>query len=219
LTKKIKILLVEDHAVVRAGVRLLLNAQPDMEVVGELDNGQDLLKRVEQLRPDVVVMDISMPGVNGLEAARQLSTTHQKQGILILTMHDNEEYFFQAIKAGASGYIPKSAPETELLAAVRSVAVGKVYLHSSVAHLLVNDYLEKVKSDDDHSGIGKLTDREREIMLLIIKGSTNREIAERLTISIHTVNNHRANLMEKLGVHNQVELIKYAIKKGIIQLD
>lgn len=215
----VRVLLVEDHAVVRAGLRLLINAEPDMEVAGEAENGQEAVQQALALKPGVILMDISMQGMNGLEAARRLTAALPGVAVLMLTMHEDEEYFFQALKAGALGYVPKSAPDTEVLAAIRSVAQGHSYLHPSVARLLVNDYLERTKVGEDRRTDDNLTEREREVLRLVAAGYTNREIAEKLSLSVHTVHNHRSRLMEKLGVHDRLELLKYAIRKGMLDVD
>lgn len=216
---KIGVLLADDHHMVRSGLKLIIDSQPDMKVVGEAANGLEAIQMVEEIRPDVVVMDISMPNLGGLEATRRIRRQQDGPQVLMLTMHDNEQFFFQAIQAGASGYITKGAPEWELLTAIRSVDQGNCYLNSGVAKLLVNDYLERVRRGERRQPDDILTDREREILNLVAAGHSNREIAQILNISEHTVHNHRARLMEKLGVHNRLELLKYALRQGIITAD
>lgn len=218
-TDKIRILLADDHALVRSGLRLIIDSQPDMTVTAEAENGLEAIDRAHELEPDVIVMDISMPGLGGLEAIRRIKRDDCAAHILVLTMHESEQFFFQAIQAGASGYVTKAAPEWELVTAIRSVHHGDCYLNPSVTKFLVNDYLERVKRGDKRTPIDLLTDREREIIHLVAAGHTNRQIAEMLSISEHTVHNHRANLMEKLGVHNRLELLKYAMREGIIPAD
>ncbi len=213
---KISVLLADDHAVVRAGLRLIVDSQPDMMVVGEASNGLEAIQKADELQPDVVVMDISMPNLGGLEATRRIRRQPDNAQVLMLTMHDSEQFFFQAIQAGASGYVTKSAPEWELLTAIRSVSQGNCYLNASVTTLLVSDYLERVKRGERGQPHDVLTDREREILNLVAAGHSNREIAQILNISEHTVHNHRARLMEKLGVHNRLELLKYALRQGIV---
>ena len=213
---KIRVLLADDHAVVRAGLRLIIDSQPDMRVVGEASNGLEAIQKADELQPDVVVMDISMPNLGGLEATRRIRRQPDDPQILMLTMHDSEQFFFQAIQAGASGYVTKAAPEWELLTAIRSVSQGNCYLNASVTTLLVSDYLERVKRGERSQPHDVLTDREREILNLVAAGHSNREIAQILNISEHTVHNHRARLMEKLGVHNRLELLKYALRQGIV---
>jgi len=214
-----RVLLVEDHAVVRAGLRLLIEAEDDLTVVGECADGESALEQASSLDPHVIMMDVSMPGMNGLEAARKLLERFPRINILILTMHENEEYFFQALRAGALGYVPKSAPDTEVLAAIRAVAQGKTYIHPSVAHLLVNQYLSSVEGGKIRDNPDGLTDREREVLRLVAMGYTNKEIADKLSISIHTVHNHRTNLMAKLNLHDRLDLLKYALKKGLVRID
>ncbi len=218
-TDKIRVLLADDHAVVRSGLRLIVDAQPDMTVTGEAKDGLEAIEKAQELEPDVIVMDISMPNLGGLEAIRRIKRDGRATHILVLTMHDSEQFFFQSIQAGASGYVTKAAPEWELVTAIRSVHQGDCYLNPSVTKFLVNDYLERVKRGDKRTPVDLLTDREREVIHLVAAGHTNREIAEMLSISEHTVHNHRANLMEKLGVHNRLELLKYAMREGIISAD
>lgn len=215
--KKIRILLADDHAIVRAGLRLLLESQSDMEVVGEAADGRETIRRVRELRPDVVVMDITMPDLNGLEATRRIKEENPHAQILALTMHEDERYFFQMVHAGASGYVVKGAPPTDLLAAIRSVHQGQAYLYPSLAKKLLEEYLSRAKEEKE--AYDDLTDREREVLRLIAEGRTSKEIAEHLYLSVHTVERHRQNIMGKLRLHNRAELIKYAIRKGLIELE
>lgn len=212
-----RILLVDDHAIVRAGLKLLLESQPDFSVVGEAAGGQEAIRAVKEMRPDLILMDVAMPGVNGLEATRRIKAEHPKVQILALTMHENEQYFFQMLHAGAAGYVIKGAPPEDLIEAIRSVTRGEAYLSPPLTRRLLDDYLGRVKeglpADDP------LTEREREVLRLIAEGLTSKEIADRLNISPHTVERHRANAMTKLDLHNRAELIRYAIRKGLIHLD
>lgn len=213
---KIRILLVDDHAIVRAGLRLLLESQPDMEVVGEATDGTEAFRKARELRPDVVVMDIAMPGLSGLEATSQIKAECPDAQVLALTMHQDERYFFQMLHAGASGYVVKGAPPADLIAAVRSVHQGQAYLYPSLARKLLDDYLTRSKEGGEADD---LTDREREVLRLIAEGLTGKEIAELLSLSVHTVERHRQNIMAKLRLHSRAELIKYAIRKGLIELE
>ncbi len=216
---KIRVLLAEDHTVVRAGLRLIVGGEDDMTVVGEAKDGLEAIRKTQELKPHVIVMDIAMPGLGGLEAARQIKRDHPETRVLFLTIHDNEEYFFQAIQAGGDGYVTKAAPEWEVLAAIRAVHRGDCYLNPGVAKMLVGDYLERVRRGEKRDPHDLLTDREREVLHLVAVGHSNREMAKILNISEHTVHNHRARLMEKLGVHDRLELLKYAIRRGIITVD
>ena len=215
----IRLLLVDDHEVVRSGIRALLDAQEDMQVVGEASTGTEALAKVKALDPDVVLMDISMPAMDGMEATRRLVEGSEKAAVLALTIHEGREYFFEMLNAGASGYVPKSAAAEELLLAIRAVARGEVYLHSSVAQLLLQDHLRRSRGEEDGDTLDDLTDREREVLTLVAEGLLNREIGDQLGISPKTVARHRENIMRKLGLHNRTELVKYAIKTGLIDID
>lgn len=215
---KIKLMIVDDHQIVRAGLRMLLQAQPDMEIVGEVDTGREAVAKAKELAPDVVLMDISLPDIDGFEATRQIKRTLPNVAILALTMHESDEYFFKMLDAGASGYVPKKAAPTDLVSAIRIVHEGGVFLYPSVAKALVRDYMGRVEGGEREAFDG-LTDREREVLKLIADGLTNQEIAERLTISVKTVERHRANIMGKLNLHSRTELVKYAIRKGLIDVE
>ena len=212
-------LLADDHAVVRTGLRHIIAAEGDMVVVGEAKDGFEAVQKAQELEPDVVIMDITMSGLSGLEATRQIKRDCLETRVLILTIHDNEEYFFQAIRVGGDGYVTKTAPEWEVVTAVRSVHRGDSYLNPSVAKMLVGDYLERANRGEKRDPYDFLTGREKEILQLVAAGQSNREIASFLSISEHTVHNHRARLMEKLGVHDRLELLKYAIRRGIVSAD
>ncbi|MGG0888436.1 two-component system, NarL family, response regulator NreC [Cytobacillus horneckiae] len=212
----IKILLCDDHAVVRMGLKMLLNNDEEMEVIGEASEGDEGIRQAMELKPDVVVMDLSMPhGKDGLSATSELKKLLPETAILILTMHDDDEYLFRAIQAGASGSILKSAPHDELLSAIRSVAGGNAYLHPSATKRLMEEYIGNVnKGDADLFNL--LSDREKEVLALIAKGYSNKEIAEKLIISVKTVETHKSNLMEKLQMKTRPELVAYALKKGLL---
>lgn len=217
---KIKLMLADDHAVVRSGLRMLLEAQPDMEIVGETENGLETVTQAQALNPDIILMDIEMPGMNGIEATREIKLILPETAVLALTMYEDEQYFFEMLKAGASGYVPKRAAPDELVNAIRTVYQGGVYLYPSLAAHLVQDYLQKDEtSTDDNGSPSDLTPREIEVLTLIAEGLTNAEIALELTISVKTVDRHRENIMRKLNMHNRIDLVKYAIKKGLIDLD
>lgn len=210
----VKVLLVDDHAMFRAGVKSLLAFNHEFEVVGEADSGQQALDKVKELRPEIVIMDIAMPGMDGLSATRLIKELHPDVKILLLSQHENREYILPALKMGASGYVLKRAAADELIQAVKSIHAGKSYLDPDVANIVVNDYrCQKTGTDDSYDG---LTEREREILLYLARGRTNREIAEILCISLKTVDFHKGNLMRKLEIHNRVELTKYAMRKGLV---
>lgn len=214
---KIRILLADDHTILREGIRSLIEDEPDMEVVGEAEDGISVVKLADSLKPDVILMDLAMPLLNGLEATRQIRKNSPNAKVLILTMHENEEYIRQVLGAGAMGYILKDAAARELLGSIRSVHRGEVVLSPAITRLIVTDYLRwgDLSTQDSSDG---LTDRERQILQLIAEGYTNKQIADILSISIKTVQAHRLNLMKKLDLHDRGELIKYAIQKKIIDI-
>jgi two-component system response regulator NreC len=212
----VRVLLVDDHAVVRAGLRMLLSADPDLLIVGEAENGAQGMRLARDLAPDVVLMDISMPDMNGIEATRRIKELCPDVAVLALTMHEDDQYFFEMLAAGASGYVPKRAAPNDLIAAIHAVRSGGVFLFPSVARLLVTDYRQRVEREGSAGVFDILTDREREVLALIAQGLSNQEIADKLVISIKTVNRHRENIMAKLNLHSRVELVRYAIEKGLI---
>lgn len=215
---KIRVFLADDHLILREGIRLLLEKVPDIEMVGEAGEGGEAVAKVEQLVPDVVLMDITMPGLNGLEATRQIKQKNPQVKVLILTMHETDQYLSQMLRAGASGYVVKTTATSELISAVRAVHQGDVYLYPSIARMLVDDYLQRVKRGEEKTSYEGLTSREREILMYIAEDKKNKEIADLLGISVRTVQAHRTNLMDKLGAHDRTELVKYAISKGMIDL-
>jgi DNA-binding NarL/FixJ family response regulator len=213
----IRVLLADDHAIVRAGVRMLLETDAELEIVGEAGNGREAVALSDELRPDVIVMDIMMPDMDGFEATREIKKKHPECNVLVLSMYDNEQYFFEILSAGASGYLPKKAAPTSLIEAVRTVQGGGVYLYPTVARSLVEDYVRRVHEGGEKETYDGLTEREREVLTLIAEGDTTQEIALALHISVKTVERHRSNIMDKLNLHNRIELTKYAIRKGLIQ--
>ncbi len=217
--KTIRILIAEDHVLVREGLRTLLEAQPDMKVVGEAINGEEAVRKTKEVKPDIILMDITMPGMNGLEATYQIRRDNPDVKILVLTMHEGNEYFFKILEAGASGYFVKGGSSSELIAALQAVWRGDVFLYPTMAKKLLSDYLHRVSSGQDKENYDGLTNREREILKFIAEGDSNQEIAERLVLSPSTVQTHRANIMAKLGLHSRTELVKYAIRRGFITLD
>lgn len=215
MADQIAVLIADDHTIVRSGVRLLLEAEMDIKVVGEALNGQEALKLAEELQPDVVLMDISMPEMDGLEATREIKSRFPQINVLILTMHRSDEYFFNVLKAGASGYILKGAKTSELIEAVHIVQRGEVFLYPSMTQKLVQGYLQL--ADWESEGEDPLSPREKEIFKLLAEGYSNKEIADKLVISPSTVHSHRGNLMEKLGLQNRRDLIQYARKQGLLK--
>jgi two-component system response regulator NreC len=216
MVTKIRILIVDDHAVVRAGIRVYLNAQDDIEVVGEAESGKESLLQIQELHPDVVLMDISMPEMGGIEATHTIKKTYPETQILALTMHDDSRYFFQMLKEGALGYVVKGANPSHLVDAIRAVYKGKAYIVPDLARLLLDDYLNRLNKGEELDSYARLTAREKEILKLIGEGNTGREIGEMLFISVNTVDRHRSNIMDKLGMHNKSQLIKFAVKKGLV---
>jgi DNA-binding NarL/FixJ family response regulator len=217
MTSKIRILIADDHTLLRNGICALLEDEQGMAIVGEASDGREAVRLVDQLKPNVVLMDIAMPLLNGLEATRQIKREHPEINVLVLTMYDNEEYFREMLEVGASGYIIKRAAATELVSAIRAVYNGEAVLSPAITRLLLEDYLnhEMGSEKDDPNA---LSSREREVLQLIAEGKTSREIAELLHLSVKTVQSHRTNLMQKLDLHDRGDLIKYAIQKKIIAL-
>jgi two-component system response regulator NreC len=211
-------LLVDDHAVIRTGLRMLLESQRDMLIVGEASTGEQALEMAGQLRPDIIVMDITLPDLSGIEVTRRLKRLQPDTAIVALTIHEDEQYFFEMLQAGAAGYVPKRAAPEDLIYAIRAAYAGEIYLYPSLAKALVTDFISRSAEEADQAALGEsLTPREQEVLELLAEGLSNEEIAERLVISRHTVARHRENLMRKLGLHNRSELVKYAIRKGIIR--
>jgi two-component system response regulator NreC len=215
----IRLLLVDDQDIVRAGLRSLLERHPEMEVVGEAGSGIEAVALAEQLQPDVILMDITMPEMNGAEATRQIKEITPEVNVLALTIHEDEAYFFEMLNAGASGYIPKRASPDDLLAAIRVAAAGDVYLHPLVAGALVQDYLRRVRTGTERESYDGLTRRQQQVLTMIAEGLSNQDIGARLGISVRTVERHRENIMGRLNLHSRTDLVKYALRKGLIQLE
>jgi len=214
---KIRLLLVDDHAVVRSGLKMLLASETDVEIVGEAASGSEAVSVAGSARPDVVLMDIGLPDMTGIEAARLIKSQFPKMSIVALTIHEDEEYFFKMLEAGASGYVPKRAAPEELLTAIRAASKGEVYLYPSLAKLLVKDYLSQERAEENKPALDGLTSREQEVLSLLAEGAANDRIASSLVISPKTVERHRENIMRKLNLHSRSELVRYAIRKGIIK--
>ncbi len=215
----IRVLICDDHEIVRTGLRMLLLAEDDIEIIGEAASGMEAVARAVSLQPDVVIMDLQLPDISGIEATRLIRERCPKCSVLALTIHEDEQYFFQMISAGALGYVPKRAAPEDLVKAIHTVVQGNVFLYPSMASVLVSDYLTRAAAGDEHAQTDGLTDREREVLTLIAEGLLNQAIAEQLTISAKTVERHRENIMNKLNLHSRTELVKYAIRKGLIDLD
>ena len=215
----IKVLLAEDHTIVRKGIRSLLDNEADIQVVGEAENGYDAVAKTEELLPDVVLMDYTMPILNGLEATRQIRKRFPDVKVVILTMHADEEYIFQFLQAGASGYLVKQTAPKELVSAIQAVHQGESYLSPPVSKVVIEELLRQTLSEQPEDSYEKLTDREREVLQLIAEGFASKDIADQLHISLKTVGVHRTNLMNKLDIHTVPELVRYAIRKGVIGLE
>lgn len=214
---KIRILLADDHALVREGIKRILTAEPDLDVVGEAEDGVQAVELAKKVKPDVAVLDISMPRLNGIEATKQIREALPSTHILALTMHEDDTYVFQLLKAGAAGYVLKRAAATDLVQAIRAAHRGEAFLYPSVAKAVVADYLKRLETGEGRDTYDGLTEREKEILTLIAEGATNQEIAQRLFISVKTVQTHRAHIMEKLNLHDRAQLVRYAIRKGLIE--
>lgn len=212
---KIRVLIADDHSIVRGGIRALLESQDDIEVCAEVANGREAVDVAQSSTPDVILMDVAMPLMDGLEATRRIVKTNPGMRVIILTQYDNKEYALSAIKAGAAGIVPKKAGPAELVSAIHAVHQGDSFIHPSMAKWVVMDYAQRAADDPFDS----LTEREREVLKLVAEGYSNREIADQLFISVKTVLGHREKIMQKLDIHSRTDLIKYAIRKGLISVD
>lgn len=215
----IRVVIIDDHNIVRAGMRMLLQSDPEIEIVGEGETGLDALRLAREKTPDVIVMDVSMPQMDGIEATRRIKHETPTSAVLAVTIHEGADYFFRMLQAGASGYVPKRAAPEELIRAIHTVAEGNVFLEPGIAKELVSDYLMRVDEGAEQDSYDGLTEREREVLVHIAEGETNREIANKLGISVKTVDRHCENIMSKLNLHSRTELVKYALRKNLISLD
>jgi two-component system, NarL family, response regulator NreC len=214
--RKIRILLADDHQLMRSGIRLMLEREADLAVVGEASDGREAVSMAKTLKPEVVVMDIGMPNLNGIEAAHQMTQDNPQLAIVMVSMHSDESYVLRALKAGARGYLLKDSAEADLIKAVHAVGSGKSFFSPVVSKMLLDDYVRKLKRSGTEDAYDLLTPREREILQLIAEGKSNKDIANLLDLSVYTVESHRSNLMEKLNLRGLPELILYAVRKGII---
>jgi DNA-binding NarL/FixJ family response regulator len=215
MTSPVRILIADDHTILRAGIRSLLDMVPDFEVVGEVDNGKDAIYQAGQLKPDLLLSDLSMPKTNGTEAIQHIKSRYPDIKILVLTVHKTEEYVHAALKAGANGYVLKDDTSDELISAIKNIAAGKTYLSPSICSEVVMGYLADPGKERISTSIEQLTSREREVMKLIAEGYRNKDIAEYLSISLKTVEKHRSNMMKKLDLHSSSSITSYAIKNGL----
>jgi len=215
--EKIRILLADDHTLIRNGIATLLQSYPDIEVVGEAQDGVEAVKKTTEIKPDVVVIDVSMPKLSGIEATKAIRKEHPDIHVLVLTMHENEEYVYQILKSGAAGYVLKSAGKEELSAAIRAVAKGEKFFSARVSEIVAECYVRRAEGRELPLEAGKvpLTKREQEILGLVVQGLTNQQIADQLCISPRTVDTHRTNIMQKLDIHDVANLVRYAIEHGI----
>jgi DNA-binding NarL/FixJ family response regulator len=213
-----RVLLAEDHALVRSGIRSLLEASKEVDVVGEAGTGREAVELAEQLKPDLVLMDLAMNELNGIDATRQLAGREPRINVVMLSMHGDEQYIYESLKAGAKGYVLKSSAFKELIAAIREVCAGRTYVSPSLSHTVMNDYVRRAKGTQAPTELDKLTTREREVLQLIAEGNSSAEVAQMLFISVRTVDTHRHNIMEKLDIHSIAGLTKFAIRTGLCQL-
>jgi DNA-binding NarL/FixJ family response regulator len=212
----IRVMVADDHGVVRKGVRFLLQQESDIEVVAEAEDGREAVRLAAEKRPGVVIIDIAMPHLNGIDAAARIVKSSPSTGVILLSMHSDEEFLIRALNAGAKGYLLKDSAETDLVRAVRAVAQGKTFFSPEIAQMLVEDYMRRLHQQGLQDSYGLLTEREREVLQLLAEGKSNKEAAAILGLSLHTVETHRTNFMQKLGLHNTAEIVMYAMRKRII---
>ena len=213
---KLKVLLADDHAVVRKGLRFVLERDGNVEVIGEAADGREAVKLAERLTPQVVVMDIAMPNLNGIEAAAQILKKNPRIGVVILSMYSDEGYLVRALSAGAKGYLLKDSAEEDLVRAVESVGQGKPFFSPAIAQTLLGDYMRRLQLENREDSYDLLTDREKEILQLLAEGKSNKDVAALLNVSLHTVETHRTHIMQKLNLHNTAEIVLYAVRKKVI---
>jgi DNA-binding NarL/FixJ family response regulator len=214
--RTIRILLADDHGIVRRGLRYLLERSVGMEVVGEAADGREAVRVAEEKSPDVVIMDIAMPNLNGIEATAQIVKNNPKTGVIILSMHSDEVYLVRALSAGARGYLLKDSAEADLIRAVQAVSQGRPFFSPAISRTLLEDYVRRLQRENLRDSYDLLTDREKEVLQMLAEGKSNKEVALLLNLSLYTVETHRANLMQKLGLHNTAEIVLYAVRKKII---
>ena len=213
----IRVLIADDHAIMRSGLRLLLERERDLSVAAEASDGREAIDSLDRQPADIVVMDVGMPGLNGIDATAQIVRKHSRTGVVILSMHSDETYVLRCLRAGARGYVLKEAAETELIAAIRAVAAGRSFFSPKVSRLLNQEHIESIRRSGGDDTYDLLTEREREVLQLIAEGRGNKEIAARLNLSVYTVETHRGNILEKLDLHGTADVILYAVRKGMIR--
>jgi two-component system, NarL family, response regulator NreC len=213
---RLRLALADDHTIMRSGLRLLLERESEFSIVGEAGDGREVIEIVEAQSPNIVIMDVAMPNLNGIEAARRITSSHPRTAIIILSMHSDESYVLRALNAGARGYLLKDSAESDLISAVRAVSEGKAFFSPAISKLLVEDYVRQLRQRGVEDSYELLTPRERELLQLVAEGKTTKEAATVLNLSPHTVDTHRANLMRKLNLNSLPELILYAVRKGVI---
>ncbi len=211
-----RVLIADDHPLIRSGLRSLLSREREFEVVGEAADGYQALELVEQLKPDIIMLDVSMPRLNGIDVARKISETAPSTRVIIVSIHSDEGYVLRALRAGAKGYLLKASPEGDILNAVRTVAAGHAYLSPEMSRLLVEEYVREMRERGVEDSYDLLSIREKEILQLLVSGSSNRQIADMIHVSVATVETHRSNILQKLGIHSLPELILYAVRKGLL---
>jgi DNA-binding NarL/FixJ family response regulator len=217
MATKLKLLIADDHGVVRRGLRLLLEQYPELEVVGEAANGRDVIRLATELRPAVILMDVAMPLLNGIDAAEQILRANGQIGIILLTMHADESYVLRALNAGVKGYLLKESAEEDLLRAIKAVSQGKPFFSPVITKTLLEDYMRVLKQEGLSDTFELLTPREKEVLQLLAEGKSNKEAASILDVSLYTVESHRTNLMQKLGLHNTAEIVLYAVRKNLVR--